>query len=115
MAAFGGENKCVIEKVFGLSFDPVIKMATLHQDPCKQNKRKTSQKTCAAAMCNNRSENRPDLTYHKFPSDPETSRNGKFSCEEEIRSSKALRTSIVVQNISYQTIIELVSPDIERT
>ena len=74
MAAFGGENKCVLEKVFGLSFDPVIKKATLHQDPCKQNKTKTSHKTCAAAMCNNRSENRPDLTYHKFSLDPETSR-----------------------------------------
>ena len=67
-------------KYFGLSFDLLIKMETLHQDPCKQNKTKTNHKTCAAAMCNNLSGNRPDHTYHKFPSDPETTvEDEKFS------------------------------------
>ena len=28
LAAFGGENKCALEDVFGLTFDPIIKMAT---------------------------------------------------------------------------------------
>ena len=32
-----------------------------------QNITKTSHKTCVAAMCNNRSENRPDLTYPQGP------------------------------------------------
>ena len=34
-----------------------------------QASRKISHKSCAAALCNNRSENRPDLIYFSFPSD----------------------------------------------
>ena len=34
-----------------------------------QASRKISHKCCAAALCNNRSENRPDLIYFSFPSD----------------------------------------------
>ena len=34
-----------------------------------QASRKISHKCCAAALCNNRSENRPDLIYYSFPSD----------------------------------------------
>ena len=41
---------------------------------CKQKNTKNSHKTCAAALCNNRSENRPELIYHNFPSDSETSK-----------------------------------------
>ena len=40
----------------------------------KQKNTKNSHKTCAAALCNNRSENRPELIYHNFPSDSETSK-----------------------------------------
>ena len=68
-------------------------------------------------MCNNLSDNRPDHTYHNFRQILKQVEDEKFSgsCEERSRSLKALRISIVVQSISYQTITELVSPDIERT
>ena len=83
-----------------------------------QAKTKTSHKTCAACMqpCATTAVKigriSPIINFHQILKQLE---DEKFSCEEEIRSSKALRTSIVVQNILYQTITELVSPDIERT
>ena len=40
-------------------------------DPEKmlKKRKKVGHKCCAAANCNNRSENRPDLSFHEFPSD----------------------------------------------
>ena len=53
--------------------------------------------SCAAAKCNNWSDNRPDLSYHAFPLDVET----RKKCEEVTFLSRVLTTNFVVQSISF--------------
>ncbi|XP_028515121.1 uncharacterized protein LOC110239882 [Exaiptasia diaphana] len=68
-----------------------------------QKKRKIGHKCCAASKCNNRSDNRPDLSFHSFPKDDEVRKkwdiamkrddkefkhvNSKFCCSAHFMSS----------------------------
>ena len=52
----------------GEQSDPCMFNASTQEETVKK-KKKIGHKCCAAAMCNNRSDNRPDLSFHEFPSD----------------------------------------------
>ena len=49
----------------------VCKFRATCPDQMAKKRKKVGHKCCAAANCNNRSDNRPDLSYHEFPSDKE--------------------------------------------
>ena len=42
------------------------------------NKKKMGRKCCAAAKCSNRSDNRPDLSFHEFPKDTDLKKQWKL-------------------------------------
>ena len=65
----------------------------------KAKQRKIGHKCCAAAKCDFRSPNRPDLSFHEFPKDVNLRRSGKLQCEEEMLLSRPLVISFVVLHI----------------
>ena len=63
----------------------------------EKKRKRSGHKSCAAAECNNRSDNRPDLSYPAFPLDVET----RKKCEKVNFLSRVLTTNFVVQSISF--------------
>ena len=57
-----------ISEQLGKNWDVCKFRATCPEQMVKKRK-KVGHKCCAAANCNNRSDNRPDLSFHEFPSD----------------------------------------------
>ena len=47
-------------------------MASVLSENLEKKRKKYGHKCCAAAKCNNRSDNRPELSFHAFPQDPKT-------------------------------------------
>ena len=58
-------------------------MASVSLENVEKKRRKYGPKCCAAAKYNNRSDNRPDLSFHAFPKDMKTRK------EWEIRMQRA--------------------------
>ena len=51
-------------------------MASVSLESVEKKRKKCGQKCCAAAKCNNRSDNRRDLSFHAFPKDLKTGKVG---------------------------------------
>ena len=47
-------------------------MASVSVENVEKKRKKYGHKCCGAAKCNNRSDNRPDLSFHAFPKDLKT-------------------------------------------
>lgn len=61
--------------------------------------KKMGHKCCAAAKCNFRSDNRPDLSFHAFPKNDNLRKEWGVKMRRGL--SKTLRISFVVQPILY--------------
>ena len=61
-------------------------------------KKHLSHKCCAAALCNNRSDNRKDLVFHSFPKDQILRKTWEIKMKRATKNSLPTELSIVVRS-----------------